>query len=116
MKKFSYIAFLFLCLQLVSFAQDSSRINVFSSDFFLFDKQTQSNFLEVDTLQNNLPNYLPRNRIGSIGAPDYGLLLSNKEYDLGSLWFRSGYDNQLLGLQEQNYFSNKKVFYSIFCI
>ena len=105
---------MFLCLQLVSFAQDSVRINVYSSDFFLFDKQTKSNFLELDTLQNNLPNYMPRNRIGSIGVPDYSLLLSNKEYDLGPLWFRSGYDNSAFGLQEQNYFSNKKIATSLF--
>lgn len=114
MKKSLYIAFLFLFLQLVSFAQDSTRINVYSSDFFIFDKQTKSNFLVVDTIQNNLPNYMPRNRIGSIGAPDYGLLLSNKEYDLGPLWFRSGYDNQAMGLQEQSYYSNKKIATSIF--
>lgn len=114
MRKNLYIAFLFLCLQLVSFAQDSTRINVYSTDFFLFDKQTKSNFLELDTLQNNLPNYMPRNRIGSIGVPDYSLLLSNKEYDLGPLWFRSGYDNAALGLQEQNYFSNKKIATSLF--
>jgi len=113
-KKNLYIAFLFLCLQLISFAQDSIRINVYSSDFFLFDKQTKSNFLELDTLQNNLPNYMPRNRIGSIGVPDYSLLLSNKEYDLGPLWFRSGYDNSAFGLQEQNYFSNKKIATSLF--
>ncbi|MBK6835747.1 MAG: hypothetical protein IPG89_16295 [Bacteroidetes bacterium] len=105
---------MFLCLQLFSFAQDSTRINVYSSDFFLFDKQTKSNFLEIDTLQNNLPNYMQRNRIGSIGVPDYGLLLSNKEYDLGALWFKSGYDNAAFGLQEQNYFSNKKIATSLF--
>ena len=114
MKKNIYITFLFLCLQLVSFAQDSTRINVYSNDFFLFDKQTKSNFLELDTLQNNLPNYMQRNRIGSIGVPDYGLLLSNKEYDLGPLWFKSGYDNAAFGLQEQNYFSNKKIATSLF--
>lgn len=114
MKKNLYIAFLFLCLQLISFAQDSIRVNVYSSDFFLFDKQSKNNFLELDTLQNNLPNYMPRNRIGSIGVPDYSLLLSNKEYDLGPIWFRSGYDNSAFGRQEQNYFSNKKIATSLF--
>lgn len=57
---------------------------------------------------------MQRNRMGIIGAPDYGLLLSNKEFDLGPLWFRSGYDNAALGLQEQNYFSNKKIATSLF--
>lgn len=57
---------------------------------------------------------MQRNRIGSIGVPDYGLLLSNKEYDLGPIWFRSGYDNSAFGLQDQNYFSNKKIATSLF--
>ena len=114
MKSFIYITLLIVLLKLNSTAQDSSRINTYTSSFYLFDKQTKNSFLEIDTLLNHVPNYNARTRIGSIGVPDYGLLLTNKEYELGAHWFKSGYDKEIMALQNDAYFSNKKIATSIY--
>lgn len=114
MGKYFYLLFFLLIVNSSLIAQDSASIYHLSANYFVFDKAEKNAFNAKDTTQNQLPNYFIRNRMGALGFPDYPLLLSYKEYDLGSHWFRSGYDHSMFGLDNKQYYSTKKVNTSVF--
>lgn len=113
-KKKIVITLFFLGMVFSAISQDSSALKIIDKDFFIYDKANLNQLLKKDTTQHQLPNYLERNRIGTIGFPNQHLLLQYRDDNLGAIWFKPTYDKQLLLNNNKLYLETPKVNTSVF--